>query len=56
MKQQYDNQKFSDLLMSIASANWKKIDARKEIDNLVAEIYRIGRPGFIVDKDFVLKT
>lgn len=23
---------FSDLLMSIASANWKKIDARKEID------------------------
>lgn len=47
---------FSDLLMSIASANWKKIDARKEIDSLVAEVYRIGRPGFLIDKDFVLKT
>lgn len=47
---------FSDLLMSIASANWKKIDARKEIDNIVREIYGIGRPGFLIDKDFVLKT
>ena len=47
---------FSDLLMSIASANWKTIDARKEIENVVAEIYRIGRPGFLIDKDFVLKT
>lgn len=47
---------FSDLLMSIASANWKKIDARKEIDSVVTEIYGIGRPGFLIDKDFVLKT
>lgn len=47
---------FSDLLMSIASANWKKIDARKEIDRVVTEIYGIGRPGFLIDKDFVLKT
>lgn len=47
---------FSDLLMSIASANWKKIDARKEIDNIVSEVYGIGRPGFLIDKDFVLKT
>ena len=47
---------FSDLLMSIASANWKKIDARKEIDSIVTEIYGIGRPGFLIDKDFVLKT
>lgn len=47
---------FSDLLMSIASANWKTIDARKEIDNLVEEIYKIGRPSFLIDKDFVLKT
>ncbi len=44
---------FSDLLMSIASANWKKIDARKEIDKLVFEIYDIG---FIIDKDFILKS
>lgn len=47
---------FSDLLMSIASANWKKIDARKEMESLVKEIYGIGRPSFQVDKDFVLKT
>lgn len=47
---------FSDLLMSIASANWKQIDARKEIDSIVAEVYGIGRPGFLIDKDFVLKT
>ncbi len=47
---------FSDLLMSIASANWKKIDARKEIDSIVEEINGIGRPGFLIDKDFVLKT
>ena len=47
---------FSDLLMSIASANWKAIDARKEIEKLVEEVYDIGRPGFLIDKDFVLKT
>lgn len=47
---------FSDLLMSIASANWKNLDAKKEIDRVVTEIYGIGRPGFLIDKDFVLKT
>ena len=47
---------FSDLLMSIASANWKNLDAKKEIDRVVKEIYGIGRPGFLIDKDFVLKT
>jgi uncharacterized protein with ParB-like and HNH nuclease domain len=47
---------FSDLLMSIASANWEKIDARKEIDDLINKVYLIGRPGFIINKDFVLKT
>lgn len=47
---------FSDLLMSIASANWKNIDARKEIEDLVEQVYSIGRPGFIINKDFILKT
>lgn len=47
---------FSDLLMSIASANWERIDARKEIEDLVAKVYNIGRPGFIIDKNFILKT
>jgi uncharacterized protein with ParB-like and HNH nuclease domain len=47
---------FSDLLMSIAAANWKIIDARKEIEDLVEQVYTIGRPGFIINKDFILKT
>ncbi|MBQ7219525.1 MAG: DUF262 domain-containing protein [Synergistaceae bacterium] len=47
---------FSDLLMSISSANWKTIDARKEFDQLISEVYSIGKPGFIIDKDFILKT
>lgn len=47
---------FSDLLMSIASANWKELDARKEIEKLVDEIYQIGNANFIINQDFVLKT
>ncbi len=46
----------SDLLMSIASANWTKIDARTEIGKLIKEINNIARPGFVVSKDFILKT
>ena len=47
---------FSDLLMSIASANWNKIDARKEIDDLINKVYKLGKSRFIINKDFVLKT
>lgn len=47
---------FSDLLMSISSANWEKYDARKEIENLIKEINGIGNPSFRINKDFVLKT
>lgn len=48
---------FSDLLMSIATANWKEIDARKEIQGVVNFVFdNIGRPPFVIDKDFVLKT
>jgi uncharacterized protein with ParB-like and HNH nuclease domain len=48
---------FSDLLMSIATANWKTIDARKEITAVVDFVFEnIGRPSFSIDKDFVLKT
>lgn len=46
---------FSNLLMSIASANWKRIDARKEIQELVDTIYDGGH-GFVVNQDFILKT
>ncbi len=44
---------FSDLLMSIAIANWDKLDARKEINQLIDEIRDIG---FFITKDLVLKT
>ncbi len=44
---------FSDLIMSIAVANWKHKDARKEIYALV-DIVR--DKGFSISKDFILKT
>lgn len=47
---------FSDLLMSVATANWSGRDAREEVEKLVKEIHLIGTPSFVVDKDFVLKT
>ncbi|WP_199141795.1 DUF262 domain-containing protein [Pedobacter sp. ASV12] len=46
---------FSDLLMSITTAHWKA-DARKEIPDVVSKVFAIGNPGFLVNKDFVLKT
>lgn len=44
---------FSDLLMSIAVANWNEEDARKEIFKLVDEI---RDKGLFISKDFVLKV
>lgn len=44
---------FSDLLMSIAIANWTKKDARKVINRLVDEI---RDKGFFISKDLILKT
>lgn len=44
---------FSDLLMSIAVANWRHKDARKEIHSLVDAI---RDKGFSITKDFVLKA
>lgn len=46
---------YSDLLLSIAVAQWSTIDARAEIHKLVDEINRIGT-GFNLSKDFVLKA
>lgn len=46
---------YSDLLLSIATSEWKNIDAREEITFFVDEINRIGN-GFDTNKDFVLKT
>jgi len=47
---------FSDLLMSIASANWTKFDARIELDNIRKQIYSYGYPNFCVSQDFILKS
>ena len=45
----------SDLLLSLATAKWRQIDARKEISNLVKNINQIGE-GFDFNNDFVLKS
>jgi len=47
---------FSDLLMSISSANWKTIDARKALAELVDEVNTLGNPSFRISRDFILKT
>lgn len=46
---------FSDLLMSITTVNWTS-DARREIPGVVKKVFEIGNPGFLINKDFVLKT
>ena len=47
---------FSDLLMSIASANWTRYDARDEMRQVREEIYTFGNPAFDVSQDFILKA
>lgn len=46
---------YSDLLLSIATAQWKEKDAREEITSFVDEINAVG-DGFNINKDFVLKS
>ncbi|MDR6124063.1 uncharacterized protein with ParB-like and HNH nuclease domain [Bacillus sp. SLBN-46] len=46
---------YSDLLLSIATAQWKNKDARQEITKFVDEINQIGN-GYNFNKDFVLKS
>lgn len=47
---------FSDLLMSIASANWEKYDARDQMAKIRKKIYEFGNPSFDVSQDFILKS
>lgn len=47
---------FSDLLMSVITANWKELDARKEISDLIKKVFEIRNREFQINKDFVLKT
>lgn len=46
---------YSDLLLSIATAEWKTVDAREAIHEFVDELNAIG-DGFQFTKDFVLKS
>jgi uncharacterized protein with ParB-like and HNH nuclease domain len=46
---------YSDMLLSIATAAWEKMDARVEIYSLVDELNNIGE-GFFFSKDFILKS
>lgn len=46
---------YSDLLLSIATAQWQEKDAREEINSFVKELNNIGN-GFNFNKDFVLKS
>lgn len=46
---------YSDLLLSVATAQWQEKDARQEIHDFVSELNNLGQ-GFDFDKDFVLKS
>lgn len=46
---------FSDLLMSIAIANWRK-DARQQIDDLVDKVRFGSDMEFSIDRDWILKA
>lgn len=46
---------YSDLLLSIATAQWGDVDAREEVRNLVGELNSTGQ-GFRFNKDVVLKS
>lgn len=46
---------YSDLLLSVAAAQWENLDAREEINGAVDELNHIGR-GFLLTKDLLLKT
>ena len=46
---------YSDLLLSVAVAQWSEYDAREEIHQLVDDLNNIGN-GFTLSKDWVLKA
>ena len=46
---------YSDVLLSIATSQWKNLDARKEVHQLVDDLNSIG-PSLGLTKDFVLKA
>lgn len=47
---------YSDLLLSMATNQWKDLDAREEVRSLVQELNSTGGRSFSFSKDLVLKT
>ena len=47
---------FSNLLMSITTANWKQRDAKHALSETVKKVFSIGHPNFVISEDFILKT
>ena len=47
---------FSDLLMSVITASWKKLDARKEVLDVIDKVFKIHNSEFQINKDFIVKT
>jgi uncharacterized protein with ParB-like and HNH nuclease domain len=45
---------YSDILLSTATAKWRTLNAREEINNFTDDINKIG-PGYSFGKDFVMK-
>ena len=54
-EQWQDRPELLDLLLSIATSQWKELDARQAVNRLVDELNSIGQ-GFNFDKDMVLKS
>ena len=46
---------YSDILLSTATAKWRKLNAREEINNFTDEINKIGT-GYSFGQDFVMKA
>ena len=47
---------YSDLLLSVATAQWEKGNAREQINTLVDELNGMSGQGFAFDKDLILKA
>ncbi len=46
---------YSDLLLSVASSQWKELDAREAVRGLVSSLNQVGQ-GFDIPKEMVLKA
>lgn len=46
---------YSDLLLSVASSQWKELDAREAVRGLVTSLNQVGQ-GFDISKEMVLKA